>query len=197
MDLFRQIIHADYRLFERINEQWTNDWFDHFFVFIRQAVVWAPLYLFLLLFVVLNFKRRGWWWAGFFLVSVAITETLSSHIIKDAVGRTRPCLDPLLADGIRFLANYCPHSGSFTSSHAANHFGMATFIASTLGRQSRYWWWAYGWAFCISYAQVYVGVHFPLDVLGGAVLGVMAGLLSARLFHRRAGALLFINPNLA
>jgi undecaprenyl-diphosphatase len=191
MDLLQQIIHADFYLFELINGHWTNGFLDHVFLFSREAILWAPLYLFLLLFVVLNFGWRGWWWALFFIACVGVTDTISSHVLKDAVGRLRPCLNPLL--DVRFLANYCPHSGSFTSSHAANHFGMATFIASTLGRQHGYWRWAYVWAFLISYAQVYVGVHFPLDVLGGALLGLGAGTLIARIFNRKIGPLLFTN----
>ncbi|TDX00961.1 phosphatase PAP2 family protein [Dinghuibacter silviterrae] len=193
MDLLQQIIHADFSLFRLVNSRWTNDFFDHVFIFARQAMVWAPLYLFLLLFVVLNFQWKGWWWAVFFLACVALTDGISSHILKDAVGRLRPCMNPLLADQVRFLANYCPNSGSFTSSHAANHFGMATFIACTLGREHRYWRWAYAWAFLISYAQVYVGVHFPLDVLGGALLGMGAGSLLARIFNRKIGPLFFTN----
>lgn len=193
MDLLQQIIHADFYLFELINGRWTNDFLDHVFLFVRQALVWAPFYLYLLWFVVLNFKGRGWWWAGLFILCVALTDTVSSHILKDAVGRLRPCMDPALAQQVRFLANYCPHSGSFTSSHAANHFGMATYIAATLGRQNRYWRWAYAWAFVISYAQVYVGVHFPLDVLGGALLGLGAGTLFAWFFNRKIGPFLLTN----
>jgi undecaprenyl-diphosphatase len=195
MDLLQQIIHADFNLFRLINSHWTNDFFDHVFIFVRQAMIWAPLYLFLLLFVVLNFQWKGWWWACFFILCVALTDSVSSHILKDAIGRLRPCMNPALADQVRFLANYCPNSGSFTSSHAANHFGMATFIACTLGREHRYWRWAYAWAALISYAQVYVGVHFPLDVLGGALLGLGAGSLLARIFNRRIGTLFFTNLN--
>lgn len=193
MDLLQQIIHADYYLFELINGRWTNDFFDHVFIFIRQAAFWAPFYFFLLWFVVLNFSWKGWWWACFFILCVALTDTLSSHIIKDAVGRVRPCMNPLLVHEVRFLANYCPQGGSFTSSHAANHFGMATFIAATLGQLSRSWRWVYAWAALVSYAQIYVGVHFPLDVLGGALLGLGAGWLVSRIFLRRVGPLLFTN----
>lgn len=195
MDLLQQIIHADFFLFKQINGRWTNDFFDHVFLFARQAEIWAPLYLFFLLFVVLNFKSKGWWWACFFIFCVTLTDTISSHILKDAVGRLRPCMDPILAGQVRFLANYCPQSGSFTSSHAANHFGMATFVACTLGREHRYWRWAYAWASLVAYAQVYVGVHFPLDILGGALLGFGAGTLLAGIFNRKIGPLLFTNPS--
>ncbi|HTJ13770.1 MAG TPA: phosphatase PAP2 family protein [Dinghuibacter sp.] len=192
MDLLQQIIHGDRILFESINSRWTNPFFDHFFLFVREALFWTPLYFFLLLFVVLNFGWRGWWWACFFIGCVAVTDTVSSHILKEAVGRIRPCA---LGGSVRFLANYCPQGGSFPSAHATNHFGMATFMALTLGRISRGWWAAWAWAAMISYAQVYVGVHFPLDVLGGAVLGILAGMVFARLYNRKIGPLLFTNPS--
>jgi membrane-associated phospholipid phosphatase len=194
MNLLQYIIHLDFYLFELINGQWTNMIFDHFFTLIRQPMLWAPLYLFLLLFVTINFRLRGWWWSFLFVITVSATDLVSSRLIKGSIGRIRPCMDPFLANQVRFLATYCPHSGSFTSSHAANHFGMAAFVAGTLGRQTRYWRFLYLWAFLISYAQVYVGVHFPLDVLGGALVGLLAGTLSARFFNGKIGPLLFTNP---
>jgi membrane-associated phospholipid phosphatase len=193
MDLFQQIIRGDFYLFEHINGEWTGDFLDNFFLFIRQAPVWAPFYVFLLVFVTWNFKARGWWWCAFFLLCVSFTDILSSHIIKNVVGRLRPCMEPLLAQQVRFIANYCPHSGSFTSSHAANHFGMAAFIVGTLGKQSGQWKWVYLWAGLIAYAQVYVGVHYPLDIAGGTVLGLLIGTYLARFYNQKIGPLLFTN----
>lgn len=189
MEALQHILHADFYLFEQINGRWTNIVFDHLFTLVRQPMLWAPLYLFLLLFSTINFQLKGWWWSFIFIINVSATDLISSRLIKESIGRIRPCMDPFLADQVRFLANYCPHSGSFTSSHAANHFGMATFIVGTLGRSSKYWKLLYLWAFLISYAQVYVGVHFPLDILGGAILGLLVGTLSARFFNRKVGPL--------
>jgi undecaprenyl-diphosphatase len=77
-------------------------------------------------------------------------------------------------------------SGSFTSSHAANHFGLAMFSFLTLRPQIGKWAWLFFlWAAAIGYAQVYVGVHYPTDIIGGAVLGMLAGLLSGGFFQRR------------
>jgi len=197
MDLLQHIIHLDFYLFKQVNGQWTNVFFDHFFPFIRQALIWTPLYLFLLLYITINFRLKGWWWSFFFIICVSATDIISSRLIKDSVGRIRPCMDPFLAQQVRFLATYCPQGGSFTSSHAANHFGMAAFVACTLGHQSKYWRLMYVWAFAISYAQVYVGVHFPFDILGGAVLGLLIGTLLARFFNQKIGPLLFTNPSLA
>jgi undecaprenyl-diphosphatase len=120
-----------------------------------------------------------------FIVSFGIADQ-SSSFLKDTFNRVRPCRDPLLQQFVRVLVSYCPMSGSFTSNHAANHFALGTFCFLTLKTAfQRYAWLFYVWAFAIAYAQVYVGVHYPLDVAGGAVLGTMIGLLSGSFFQRR------------
>jgi undecaprenyl-diphosphatase len=80
-----------------------------------------------------------------------------------------------MAGQIRFLARYCGANGSFTSSHAVNHFAFATFVVSIMKGFSRWFMLLYAWAFSIAYAQVYVGVHYPSDVLVGAFLGIVFG----------------------
>jgi undecaprenyl-diphosphatase len=95
---------------------------------------------------------------------------------------------------IRVLASYCPVSSSFTSSHAANHFGLATFLSVTLYPYARKWiYLTYLWAFLIIYAQIYVGVHYPIDVLAGALIGVMAGLLTSWIYQKKWGTLNLAN----
>ncbi len=88
---------------------------------------------------------------------------------------------------MRFLANYCPSSSSFTSSHACNHFAMAFFIYRTLRQTSRWWSLVFPWAAMISYTQIYVGVHFPVDVICGALLGLLIGYGTSRLFRLSFG----------
>jgi membrane-associated phospholipid phosphatase len=82
----------------------------------------------------------------------------------------------------------CPAGYSFTSSHAANHFGMASFFFFTFRHIISKWaWMPFVWAFFIVYAQVYVGVHYPLDVLGGAALGMLIAWTLALFFNKRFG----------
>jgi len=110
---------------------------------------------------------------------------VSSQVFKEAFERLRPCQDPDFMQYVRLLANRCA-GYSFLSSHAANHFGMATFIFITMRSVFKGWTWLfYLWAAAISYAQVYVGLHYPLDVLGGAVLGLMFGVLLGTFFNKR------------
>ncbi len=180
----------DYRLFAKMNGEWHNSFFDNFFPFIRESYFWLPFYFFLSLFVLLNFKTRGLLWILIFIAMVIGTDYISSDLIKGNFPRIRPCSDPLLQNTIRFLVNYCPQSSSFTSSHAFNHFAAAMFIFTTFKNSiSKKWVFIFLWAFMISYAQVYVGVHFPFDVFCGALFGLVPGWLTGMLFNKKVGLL--------
>ncbi len=178
----------DYNLFAKINGRWHNSFFDVFFPFIREPTVWVPLYFFLVVFITTNFKIKGWIWVLFFLINVTLSDYVSSTLIKDNFMRLRPCRDPFLAENIRFLVAYCPVSSSFTSSHAVNHFAAAMFIFTTFKKAiSSKWAVLFLWAAAISYAQVYVGVHFPFDIFCGAIVGVILGYIPAKVFNSKFG----------
>jgi len=175
-------------LFQKINGQWTNSFFDFIFILFRQSSFWMPLYLFLFVFVAINFRRNSWWWIIFFLCTVAMTDMAGTRLFKHLIQRLRPCNDPQFASSVRMLLKDCAAGYSFVSNHAANHFGLATFIYFTLQRYIPKWAWiAWLWAISVSYAQVYVGVHYPLDVLGGAFLGFLLGFPVALFFNRKFG----------
>lgn len=183
-----QILALDRGLFRLINYKWSNTFFDWLMPWLRNSTVWAPLYLFLILFVLINYKKNGWWWVLLAIVTVSLSDIISSHIIKEHIIRLRPCNDPSIADWVRVLVGYRPQSSSFTSSHATNHFAMAMFTFITLRHQFKKWAALFFlWAFSICYAQVYVGVHFPLDVTCGALIGILIGYLTGKLFNKNYG----------
>ena len=183
----------DYSLFTKMNGQWHTPFFDAFLPFIREPFIWLPFYFFLILFATINFKMKGFYWVLFFIINAMLSDFVSSTLIKENLMRLRPCRDPFLADHVRFLVSYCPGSSSFTSSHAANHFAAAMFIFTTFRKAvSPKWAYIFLWAFAISYAQVYVGVHFPFDVFCGAIVGLILGYIPANIFNNKIGLL----PNL-
>jgi membrane-associated phospholipid phosphatase len=185
MSTLDRIIHTDYWLFFKINGTWTNGYLDAIFPFLRESVFWIPLYLFLLIFIWMNFGVPGLYWAVVFICTASICDIISSHLIKETIMRLRPCRTPALMGRVQFLAKYCPMSSSFVSSHATTHFGMAVFAYSTLRKFIHRWAGLFFlWAGLISYAQVYVGVHFPLDVFCGALVGCLIGTMMSRLFNR-------------
>ena len=189
MSIWQQLDAWDKKLFVLLNSKWTNPFFDTVLPYFRDSVFWAPLYLFCLVFIALNYGKKGWWWSVAFVCTIAIADMVSSRIFKPGFERLRPCQDPFFFDQVRLLLKQCSGSFSFTSSHAANHFGMATFVSITLYPTfKRYIYFSYLWAVFIAYAQVYVGVHYPLDVLGGAAIGILAGVLTASVFNKQVGS---------
>jgi len=185
----QKIIQADHWLFSKINQDWTGPVTDLIFPFLREAEFWVPLYLFFLVFILVNFGKKGLRWSIMLILTASISDQISSNLVKSFIFRLRPCRNPELMDNIRVLVNYCPSSSSFTSSHACNHFAMASFIFITLRHTSRWWALIFVWAFFVAYAQVYVGVHFPVDVTAGALLGCLIGFLTSRILHWQTGKL--------
>lgn len=189
ISFWQQLDAWDKKLFVLLNRHWTNPFFDTILPYFRDSVFWAPLYLFVLVFIALNYGKKGWWWSLAFVCTIAIADMVSSQVFKKSFDRLRPCQDPFFFDQVRLLLKACSGSFSFTSSHAANHFAMASFASITLYPTfNRYIYLTYLWAFFIAYAQIYVGVHYPLDVLGGALIGVMAGVLTASVFNKQVGS---------
>jgi membrane-associated phospholipid phosphatase len=188
LPLIAALKNFDRWLFRKINAEWTSPFLDNIYPLWREAITWVPLYIFLLLVVFMNFGSRIWPWVVGLLVTVSLTDQISSHIIKPFIQRPRPCHDVLLADNIRLLLKYCSGSFSFTSSHATNHFGVAFFIYHTLKAYLGKWGYLFFfWAATISYGQVYIGVHYPLDILSGAILGSCIGYVTTTVFNKRFG----------
>jgi membrane-associated phospholipid phosphatase len=186
-NLLQKLEQWDQRLFMQINTDQSNVFFDGILPFIRNAYFWAPLYLFLLVFIPMNYKR-GLWWCLIFLCTVSLCDMTSTNLFKEIFHRLRPCADPDFFQNVRLVVDRCGGNYSFTSNHAANHFGMATFIFVTLRPVFKKWvWFAFLWAALIGYAQIYVGVHYPFDIVGGAAVGFTFGSLLGNFFNKRFG----------
>ena len=128
LSLLQQLIKWDQFLFEKINGDWTNPLFDAVMPFMRGDLHWAPLYLFLFVFVLVNYKSRAIWWLVFFLVTLALTDMTGTYVFKHNVQRLRPCNDPAFNGHVRLLLNKCSGGFGFISNHAANHVGMAVYL---------------------------------------------------------------------
>ena len=188
VSLWQRLDEWDKWLFLKLNGQWTNPVFDTVFPYFRDALFWAPLYLFILVFIAANYGKTGFWWSLVFICTVALTDMIGHRVFKEGIERLRPCQDPFFSDHVRLLLKHCSGSFSFVSNHAANHFGLATFVFITFkGVFKRWTYVAFLWALFIAYAQVYVGVHYPLDVVGGGILGGLVGTLTGMFFIRKWG----------
>lgn len=174
--MLEHLITFDKWLFLAING-WYNEFFDHFFWIFTHLNTWIPL-LAVLLFIVIQTKKKES--IGIILglvLTIVLADQISSSIIKPLVERLRPSHDPSLAGLVHIVKGYEGGRYGFVSSHSANSFGVALFL-SLLFKNKAFSISFLCWAFLNSYSRIYLGVHFPFDILGGAVVGLGAAWLS-------------------
>ncbi len=154
---------------------WHSDFFDPIMIFLSKVWVWVPLYLAVLIYLFLIKKWRIALLAITVIILAFVASEYISVFIKESVGRLRPCEEPLLADSVRMLE---PHGSlyGFVSGHASNTFCFAA-LSSLIIRKRVYSILIFIWATLISYSRIYVGKHYPADIIGGALLGLLIAYL--------------------
>lgn len=177
------ILEFDQTIFFLINNDGHNSFLDAIMPYWRDKYTWIPFYLALAIFVIYKFKAKGLYLILALALTVGIADTISSKIIKKSVQRLRPCNDTQINQQVKLLVR-CGGGYSFTSSHATNHFAVALFLIGTLGRIfRRIKWPLLFWAATIAMGQVYVGVHYPLDILVGGTIGSLIGIGISRIYQ--------------
>lgn len=174
------ILQLDEAVFFFINHSLSNLLLDTIMPLWREKTTWIPLYVGLVAYSIYHFKwKKGLVWVLILAAVVGLSDQISSQWIKKNVQRPRPCNNTEIRAEVR-LRTDCGSGYSFTSSHATNHFAIASFVVTTL--VAGIWWartlWII-WAASIAFGQVYVGVHYPLDVLVGSLLGLALGWLAS------------------
>ena len=173
------LLELDRTFFLAINGAFSSFW-DPVMIFVSRIPVWIPLYVIV---AAALFYKRSWKIALLAFGCAILTFVLTDQIgllIKNLAERPRPGFDPMLEGLGRFIDGKGGHF-SFVSNHASNVFGFALF--TLLFFKNRIYTIAILlWAATISYSRVYLGKHFPLDILCGTILGVLCGILIYKLF---------------
>ncbi len=180
-----ELLHWDAYVFHLINTEWSNAFFDFLLPVLRNKYTWFPFYIFLLSFFLINFKKKGIYIIMLLALTVGTADSTSSHLIKKSVKRLRPCKVLEQSKDFNLLVR-CGSGYSFPSSHAANHFAMALALIFLIGK--KYKWVKIPlllWALAISFSQIYVGVHYPLDAIAGAILGSLIAILFYFVFRKK------------
>ncbi len=182
MDFIDQLITWDKQMLLTINS-YHNPWLDRFMWLLSQTVLWLPV---LLVFLVIVFKNKG---GKAFLILLALgilitcTDQISSSIIKPLVERFRPTHDPEIGEWVNLVNGYKGGRYGFLSSHAANAFAFAGF-SLMLFKNLPYTLFILLWAALVSFSRVYLGVHYPLDVVSGAALGIVCAWAVYSLYNK-------------
>ncbi|MBT9394184.1 phosphatase PAP2 family protein [Hymenobacter sp. NST-14] len=159
---------------------------DTWMVFFTERFGWFPAYFVLLVVLAYYYGRRARLLLPLLLLSVGLADVVSSRFFKPYFARLRPCHDPDLSATLN-LANGCGGQFGFISSHAANAFALAVFMALVLPRRFRV---AkalfFGWAAVVSYSRIYLAAHYTSDVVAGALLGTLTAWACATAYERLA-----------
>jgi len=179
--MLQWFIEIDKNVFLYLNSINSPAW-DNIMWWVTKTETWIPLHIALLAYII--YKERPYRFI-FTILFVALVVTLCDQIavhIRNLVERPRPSHNPEFADLIHLVFNhkkgklYTGGAFGFVSAHAANVFGVATFLSN----QFKHFRWSlllFAWAAIVAYSRIYLGVHYPLDIICGALLGALLGLL--------------------
>ena len=177
MEWIDKILEYDTQFFLFLNG-FHNDFWDTIMLMITRKETWFPFYLVLIFFFIKNYKNKAVLILLFFALTVVASDQISV-LLKETIQRLRPVHNP---DIQHMVHNVLRKGGlhGFVSSHAANSFAIFVFT-SRVFKSRQYRILLFSWAVLISYSRIYSGVHYPLDILGGAILGWIIGVAMFKL----------------
>lgn len=171
----------DTQLFLWLNEKHTV-FFDYVMYWASNKLLWIPLYVFFLYLLIKNYKLNSIW----ILITIGILILCADQFsvgFKNYFQRLRPCHEPGLEGLVHLVNNKCGGQFGFVSSHATNHFAIATFLSIIFKSTYKYFpILIIVWATIIAYSRIYLGVHYPGDVIGGTILGVLLGFIFGKIY---------------
>ena len=178
-----QLNDYDKALFRFLNG-FHNPWLDPIILVLTETIAWLPLFIFLAYVVVKEFKKESWIIFLGITLTIILADQITASIMKPYFARLRPSREPTLQGLIHLVQGYTGGQFGFASSHAANTFGLATFFYFILGTTRHWIRWLFVWAAFMTYTRIYLGVHYPGDVLVGAAVGMVCGWIAVKITGR-------------
>lgn len=176
------LLNIDKELFLFLNSL-HHPWLDQIMVFASGKLSWLPLYLLFLYLIIKKYKWESIRILFFVAILISVSDQVSVRFFKDVFERPRPCHDEALMPLIHLVTGQCGGMYGFISSHAANSFALAVFLIPLLKTfHSKATLFLLLWAGFVSYSRIYLGVHYPADIVAGAIVGSVIGLLISWLY---------------
>lgn len=171
-----KIIQWDEQLFLYLNNH-RQDSLDPLIALLSGKLIWLPLYAFFLFLIIRQYRNGSIWVLAGVGLAILMADQVASGMMKPFFERLRPCHDPRF-EGLVYNYSGCGGMYGFVSSHASNTFALAIYLTLVFRNRIKGFGWLFLWAALVSYTRVYLGVHFPLDILVGALVGVLCGWLA-------------------
>ena len=149
--------------------------FDPFWILVSEKWFWIPLYIIFLYFLYKNFNKKSLFYILLFVALGITASDQIANIFKFGFERLRPCHDPSLEGLLREVK--CGGKFGFYSAHSSNSFFVATYLTILLGKKIKQLpYFLFVWAAIVAYSRVYLGMHFPGDIIVGAIMGILLAL---------------------
>jgi len=179
--MLERLLQWDRETFLYLNDLGVAE-YDFFWSTATKISSWTPLFLIFFIVIYRKYPKREVTYVILSIVALIFFITLATDVTKEIVGRLRPNNEPEINSLIRILRN--PTSYSFFSGHASSSFSITTLVVLFLRKRFQWCWLFYIWPIVFAYSRIYVGVHYPLDILVGAVVGVLSAFLFYTLYVR-------------
>ena len=178
--MLEKILALDTELFVYLNGL-GSETFDGFWLLITKQTSWIPLFIFLLYLIYTKLGAKQSLYLLLFVAILIVLTDQTANLFKNGVQRLRPCNNPEINSFIRIVQSRS--SFGYFSGHATSSMGVATFLYLIFRKDFNYFWLLFLWPLIFAYSRIYLGLHYPLDIISGYLCGTILGFLMFKLYQ--------------